>query len=311
VVVAVNARVIYNPSAGTRTARAELNHALAELRGRGWTIDVVETSQSYDATQIARRAAAEKFDALVAVGGDGTMNEAANGLLGSETALGVLPMGTANVWAKEMGLALGDLVKSARRLADADVRSIDVGEVRGKQIAPRIFVLWCGVGLDAAITQSVEPQREMKRRLGALFFWLVGIREAWNFRGKSATLRFDQKRVRQRVILALASNAQLYGGITRIAPKAKVDDGILDLVILKGSGIGSTALHVVRVLLGLHLSDPQVNFYSVRAVTVEGKNLPVQVDGEPIGFTPVEIRVRPRALRVLVPKTANKGLFGG
>lgn len=305
----MKARAIYNPSAGMRTGHADLERALDVLRARGWTIDLVETKQSQDAVRIARAAAEEKFDAFISVGGDGTMNEAANGLVGSETALGVLPMGTGNIWAKEMGLVPGDLMTSARRLGDADVRSIDVGEVRSEKIAPRVFVLWSSAGLDAAVTRRVEPQRELKRRWGALFFWIEGIREGWEYRGKRARLIFDQKRVHQHIILALAANAQLYAGITRMSPKAQVDDGLLDLVVLKGTGTWSTAWHLVRVLLQWHVHDPQTDLYQFTSLKILAKKLPVQVDGEPIGMTPLEIRVRPRALKVLVPKTANKNLF--
>ena len=307
----MKARLVYNSSAGMRTGLEQLDRAIAVLRDYGWSFDVVETTRSGDTWQFARQAAEQELDAVIAVGGDGTVNEAANGLVGTMTALGVLPLGTANVWAKEMGLPLGDLGVAARLLAVADVRRIDVGEVRGPTIEPRVFVLCCGVGLDAAITRDVEPQREMKRRFGALMFWLVGIRKAWSYRGKRAVLEFDDKRVRRRVILALAANSQLYGGIVRIAPQAQVDDGLLDLVVFKGTGVWATAFHLLRVLLGSHLRDPQVEAYRTTCVNIEGKNLPVHVDAEPIGFAPVEIRIRPRALRVLVPKTANQGLFVG
>ena len=305
----VNARLIFNPSAGMRGAHAEIQRALVVLRERGWSIDVVKTTRAGDATRLARAAAEEKLDAVIAVGGDGTVNEAANGLVDTTTALGVLPSGTANVWAKEMGLPLGDVVTAARRLADADVRAIDVGEVSGPTIAPRVFVLWSGVGLDALITSDIEPQREMKRRLGALMFWLVGIRDAWSYRGKRATLIAGDQRLSRRVILALAANAQLYGGIVRIAPDARIDDGLLDFVVFKGTGFWATAWHLMRVFFGAHVRDPQVEIYRVPFVSVSGKNLRVHVDAEPLGLAPVEIRVRPRALRVLVPKTANTSLF--
>ena len=305
----MNARLIYNPTAGTRDEHADLQQAIAALRERGWWIDVAETKNVGDATCLARAAAEEKLDALIAVGGDGTVNEVANGLVDSATALGVLPSGTANVWAKEMELPLGDLVTAARRLAEAEVRAIDVGEVRGPTLQPRVFVLWSGVGLDAAITHNVEPQREMKRRLGALTFWLVGIQTAWSYRGKRATISVGGKRFRRHVTLALAANAQLYAGIVRIAPSARVDDGLLEFAIFRGTGFWLTGWHLLGVFLGAHVRDPMVEFYSVPAVTVDGKNLPVHVDAEPCGFSPVEIRVRPLALRVLVPKTANKSLF--
>ena len=304
-------RLVYNPSAGMKTAREQLARAVDELREGEWSVDVVETTRLGEAEHLARQAAGLALDAVVAVGGDGTMNEVANGVVGTTTALGVLPLGTANVWAKEMGLPLGDLSAGARLLTQAQVCPVDVGQIQGPSVAPRIFVLWCGIGLDAAITRYIEPQREMKRRLGALLFWLVGIREAWGFRGRPVILEMGDVRTRKRVILALAANAQLYGGIVRIAPQAKIDDGLLDLVVFKGTGFGMTALHLVRVFLGLHLRNPQVEAYHLACVGIRGKNLPVQVDGEPVGWTPVDIAVRPRALRILVPKTANHTLFAG
>jgi YegS/Rv2252/BmrU family lipid kinase len=305
----VKARIVYNPSAGMRSAREQTARAANELERHGWVVEMVETTQTGHGIRLAREAVASGFQAVIAVGGDGTVNEVANGIVDSPTALGVLPLGTANVWAKEMGLPLGDIVTAARLLADADVRLIDVGQVRGPTIAPRIFVLWSGVGLDALITQDIEPQREMKRRFGALYFWLVGIRDAWTFLGKRAALQIGNKRIRKRIILALAANAQLYGGIVRIAPDARLDDGSLDLVVFKGTGFWATAWHIVRVLFGMHLRDPRVEDYRLACVSIEGKNLPVHVDGEPIGFAPVEIRVRPAALHILVPKTANRNLF--
>ncbi len=303
--------MIYNPSAGGKTTREQVLTAVAEFRARDWSVDVAETTRAGDGLRLARQAAAEKLDALIAVGGDGTMNEAANALVDSQTALGVLPRGTGNVWARELGLPLGDLAAGARLLADARTYAIDVGEVRGNGFDPRVFVLWCGVGFDAAVTRAIEPQRDLKRRFGKLLFAMVGLRQAWEYRGTRVRLHVDQKKMRRRVILAIASNAQLYAAIARLAPEARLDDGALDLIIFKGAGFAETALHFARVILGLHLRDPKVEMHQCASVHIAAKNLPVQVDGEPIGFTPVDIRVRSRALQVLVPRTANPTLFVG
>lgn len=292
-----------------RSGREPLERAVREFVRAGWVVDVVETARPMDTWSGARSAAEKGYDALIAVGGDGTVNEAANGLVGSATALGVLPLGTVNVWAKEMGLPPGDLAAGARLLTQAQVRRIDVGQVSGPTIAPRVFVLCCGIGLDAAITRDVEPQREMKRRFGPLMFWLVGIRNAWSFRGTPARIDLGTRCVRRRIILALAANSQLYGGIVRIAPHALVDDGRLDLVVFRGTGVWATAWHLIRILLGSHLADPQVEAFQARAVKIDACKLPVHVDAEPIGTTPVEINVRPQALAVLVPATANMNLF--
>jgi diacylglycerol kinase (ATP) len=305
----VKARLIYNPSAGMRNTRDEIYRAIDELRAHGWSVDVAETTQVGDGMRIAQASAQEKFDALIAVGGDGTVNEVANGLVDTDTALGVLPSGTANMWAREMGLPLNDLVGAAKRLADAEIRTIDVGEVRGETIAPRIFVLWCGVGFDAAVTRGVEEQREMKRHLGSLAFIVAGVREAINFRGARTTLWAGDKRIRKRVILALACNIQMYSAFIRIAPNAKVDDGRFDLIVLKGTGVFATAWHIVKIVFGWHLRDPQTDTFRAPTIRIAANGMPVHVDAEPIGYSPIEIRMRAKALKVLVPKTANQDLF--
>ena len=305
----MKARLIYNPSAGMRNTRDEIHRAIEVLRAHGWSVDVAETTQVGDAMRIAQESAKENFNVLIAVGGDGTLNEVANGLVDSETALGVLPSGTANMWAREMGLPLNDLVGAAKRLAEAEIRTIDVGEVRGETITPRIFVLWCGIGFDAAVTRGVEMQREMKRRLGSLTFIYAGIREALSFRGKRTKLWAGDKHIRKRVILALACNIQMYSAFIRIAPNAKVDDGLCDLMVLKGTGVFATAWHIVKIIFGWHMRDPQTDTFRVPTIKIAAKNMPVHVDAEPIGFSPIEIRMRARALKVLVPKTANASLF--
>ncbi|MBI3742139.1 MAG: diacylglycerol kinase family lipid kinase [Chloroflexi bacterium] len=305
----MNARLIYNPAAGARTTRDQVARAAEEFRARGWNVAISETAHSGDGFRIARQAIVDQLDALIAVGGDGTLNETANALVDSQTALGVLPRGTGNVWAREMGMPLDDLAAGARLIADAEIKTIDVGEVRGTNFSPRIFVLWCGIGFDAAVTRDIETNREMKRRLGPLSFIISGMRLAWQYRGKRVRIFADQFKIRRRVILALAMNVQLYGAFFRLAPNARAQDEKLDLLLFKGAGLGETIWHAGRVFLGSHLRDPQVEMHSIATLNIPTEKLPVQVDGEPIGFTPIEIRVRPRALRVLVPRTANMDLF--
>lgn len=305
----MKALLIHNPSAGTRTDYSQVIAARDVLRAEGWEAESEETSSGGEATKIARQAAQAGYDALFAVGGDGTLNEVMNGILGSGTALGVLPYGTANVWAKEMGLPLNDLAAAARAQAKATRCWVDAGEAFGESFGSRAFLLWCGVGFDASITAEIEPQRALKRRLGALMFWVVGVRTAFTFRGQRAQFEVDGKRGRTRLLLALASNAQLYGGLVRVSPGAKVDDGLLDLALFRGTGAWQTGWHLLRVFLGWHLNAVDVNHYRAREISIRASNLPVHVDAEPIGVTPVRIAVRPSAIRVLVPSTANRSLF--
>lgn len=305
----MRAVIIHNPSSGTHNHRAALDAAVRALRELSWDIVARETRASGDATQLARDAARENIEVVFALGGDGTLNEVANGVLGARTAIGVLPLGTANVWALEMGLPLDNLARAAQLQARAAPRTIDVGIAQGKGFEPRAFLLSCGVGLDAAVIKQVERDRDNKRRFGKLFFIALGIREALQYRGRRVRVQVDGITYRRRVLLALTSNTQLYGAMVRLPPDARVDDGLLDVTLLHGDNALNTAWHFLRLGAGFYYREPDIEHYRGRAVEIRGDTLPVHVDAESVGSTPVTIRIKPRALRVLVPETANRNLF--
>ncbi len=325
----MKAFLVVNPTAGQRDLRADLSRAIAYFQTQGWQVTVHETHHPGDGTRLARQAVAQGCGTVIAVGGDGTINEAVNGLVGSEVALGVLPMGTGNVWAAEMGLLptptplhRPDLPAAARALAEGTTRRVDVGRLRGPLFTPgdpgappaygeRHFLLWAGVGFDASVTQLVEgPERPMKRRWGALAYALAVAQMAGRFPATKAWLQVDGEELRGRVLLILVCNAQLYAGMVRVAPAARLDDGWLDVCVFKGHGLPYILRHVLGVFTWRHLQDPEVVYRRARRVTVEAADpLPVQTDGEPVGLTPLEFAVVPRALWVIVPPTATAGLF--
>jgi diacylglycerol kinase family enzyme len=122
-------------------------------------------------------------------------------------------------------------------------------------------------------------------------------------------VRVDGITYRRRVLLALTSNTQLYGAMVRLPPNARIDDGLLDVTLLHGDNALHSAWHFVRLGAGFFEQQPDIEHYRGRVIEIHGDKLPVHVDAEPIGTTPVQISVKPRALRVLVPETANRGLF--
>lgn len=305
----MRALIIHNPSSGMNNHRAALDAAMEALRALAWQVDARETQGGGDATRFARQAAEEKLDAVFALGGDGTLNEVANGVLNTQTAIGVLPLGTANVWALEMGLPLDDLARAARLQAQGGVRRIDVGVAQGNGFAPRAFLLSCGAGLDAAVIRQVEQDRDNKRRFGKLFFLAIGFREALQYRGRRVQVKVDGITYRRRVLLALTSNAQLYGAMVRLPPMAQIDDGLLDVTLLHGDNVFNTLWHFVRLGAGFFEREADIEHHRGRAIEIRGDIVPVHVDAEPVGTTPVQIRIKPRALRVLVPETANRNLF--
>ncbi|MFQ5856567.1 MAG: diacylglycerol/lipid kinase family protein [Anaerolineae bacterium] len=318
----MKAHLIYNPKAGQHDGHRRVLETVEFLRRRGWTLALHETKIPTDVTSYASQAVTEGVDAVLVVGGDGTVNGAVNGLAGSEVALGVLPMGTGNVWAAELGLIpvptplhRPDPLAAARLLTQGQQRWIDLGRVvataEDGSMLRRYFVLWAGIGFDAAVAREVETQfRRTKRRFGALSFLVAGIDTALNYLGTRATIRLDDRVLEERVILIVVSNAQLYAGAVRLAPNARLDDGWLNVYVFKGRGLLTMLRHLVSVVVRRHRRDPNVATYDIRHMTVEtAEPLPVHVDAEPIGTTPISVEVVPRALKILVPSDVPPNLF--
>jgi diacylglycerol kinase (ATP) len=307
----MRSKLIVNPTSGAWDIRRELPAVLKYLEKQGWQPTLSKTERPGEATQQAQQARDEGLDAVIVVGGDGTINEVINGLAESQVALGVLPGGTGNVWAKELGLPtrsprhLLPLVDSIKTLIPGATRRIDLGKANG-----RYFLQWTGLGLDAEVTYAMEPRSRVQRRLGAVTYVVAGVACAVNLAGTRTRIWIDGKRIYRRSILIVISNSQLYGGKVRIATDALLDDGLLDVSVFAGNGFVSVLRMVGGVVLGLHARDPRHSFYRGQTIRVEAdKPMPVHVDGEPLGTTPLECVVVPQALTVLVPCHTHPDLF--
>jgi diacylglycerol kinase (ATP) len=305
------ALIIHNPTAGPREVEDELDLVVECLSECGWRVQRRTTEYAGHATELARQATLDGLEIVLVAGGDGTLCEAVNGLVGSRTALGILPTGTGNVWAKELGLPAftltipNRLLVAAQLQSRAQIRTIDIGRAND-----HYFLLCAGLGLDAQVARGMEPRERTTKRLGLFAYLLASVLVTAQFYGVRTKVTVDRKTIKGRSLFILISNAQLYGGILRITPEARLDDGLLDVVIFNGVGPTYTLGHLVRLLGGRHLQDPSVKSMRARRVTVEcAKPWPVQLDGDPAGTTPMTFEVIPRALRVLVPATAPASLF--
>jgi YegS/Rv2252/BmrU family lipid kinase len=309
----MRAMVIYNAAAGQRDFHAAVQLAAAYLRDLGWDVLVRATERRNDATLFARQAAEAGLDVVFTAGGDGTINETINGLAYSQVALGVIPVGTANVWAQEIGLPLpfvlgtdpGPLLDGARLLSEGVIRTMDLGKA-----GDRYFMLYASVGFDADIVRSMETQTDLKAQLGGWAYYLAGAAAAWRFRGINASLRINGKRIRRHIWAVMAANTQLYGGVMRIAADAYADDGMLDIVVVEGHGPLATLRHYAGFILRGLWADPQVEVYRSDSVEIQTRDpMPIQLDGDLAGTTPVTFSIAPQALRVLVPRSAPQRIF--
>jgi YegS/Rv2252/BmrU family lipid kinase len=296
--------IIFNPTAGQsggHTIEQEITTAAEIWRAHNWYVDLAPTAHSGDGTHLARSAVERRYDIVVAAGGDGTINEVVNGIVGSDTALATLPMGTVNVWARELGLPF-QTKAAAEALLSWKPRPIDVGKA-----GEHHFLLMAGVGFDAAITADVRP--EDKRRFGALAYVFRGVERLLRIRGTRSRLVIDGRQVKGRVILVVIGNSQLYGGLVRITNRATIDDGLLDICVIKGDSVWSAIYHTFTILQGRYSIDPEIEYYRARTVTMTSRpSLPVQVDGDTIARTPITFQVLPGALQALLPSHLPDGL---
>ena len=294
------ALTIYNPVARGAPPIDRLRRAIDGLEG--WESSLQASEAAGHATELARSAATRGLDAVVACGGDGTVNEVANGLAGSTTALVVVRGGTANVWAKEARLPR-DAEGAVRLLIEGETRTIDLGRA-----GDRYFLLMAGVGFDATIVRRVSGA--LKRRLGAAAYLLHGLRCAITYRTVPAELSADGEAQPGGLYWLLLGNTRSYAGVLNLTHQAKVDDGRLDLCLLRRGGLLRLAWLAPWVLLGRHHRRAHVFYRQVASLEVRTPGLPVQVDGEYLTETPLRFAVAPRALRVVVPRGPASPLFG-
>lgn len=302
----MRALLLYNPTAGRVPMRYFVARAVRVLRGMGWQAEMSASRSGVDGTGIARQAAEDGVDVVFAVGGDGTIRGVASGLTGSRTALGILPAGTMNVFALELGLRpftwhrLWAMTANVRKLAAARAYDVDLGRCGSDQ-----FLLWAGIGLDALTIQQLEPRPRLDKFFTIPHYAAQVVWNAAQWHGLDMRFRADGEDFSGRFLLAVVANIRKYmGGYVTISPNARLDDGEMDLWLFSGDHLGDTARHLVDMATQRHPNSVNVQRVPFHHLEVEcDAPYSIQMDGDPApGFKRVEIDVLPRCLRLLVPE---------
>ena len=294
--------VIRNPASRRTLDDKRLNAALDVARAAGWDVSLASTEQEGHATELTRDAAARGVDVIVVHGGDGTINEAINGIAGSATALATIRGGTANVWAGEIHMDRHP-VKAMQQIVRGERRRIDVGRADG-----RCFLLMAGIGFDADIVPGVN--RHLKRWIGPLSYIAAGVLAVFRANDRTARISIDGASSEMHAYWLLVSNTRSYGGVTDIMFRAEVDDGLFDVGVMHRGGAWRMAIDGARVLFNRHERSPNIEYVTARVVEVATAGLRVQLDGELWGETPMRFEVWPQALTVIVPPGLETPLFG-
>jgi YegS/Rv2252/BmrU family lipid kinase len=300
----MSAVIIANPTSGSFPHHHH-NHTatLAFLKARGWQVELCFTTGPGDARRLARRAVEDDVSLVIAAGGDGTINEVIQELAGSETALGVLPMGTVNVWAREVGIPL-DHARAREILVHGQTRRIDLGRAND-----RYFLLMIGIGVDGEVAQAVE--HKPLKRLGVLGYTLAALWFGTGYLGFPLTLKIDSSEpVRTRALQVVIGNTQLYAGAFKFTWLARCNDGLLDLCLVHKHGPLGRLIILFDLLLKREGRRQRVRYNTLQEVLIETRNpVAIQIDGEPAGSTPTRVTVVPGALKVIVPQVALPDLF--
>jgi YegS/Rv2252/BmrU family lipid kinase len=288
-----SAVLVHNPGSGQSRDRF---HSVARmvdaLRNRGLSVTPHVTDGPGDATRLAAAALETHADLVIVHGGDGTVNEAMQVLVGTSTRLAVWPGGTSNVLARELGLP-GSLEVLADVIAGERTRRVSVGRA-----GERYFLLMAGVGLDADVVRAVHPG--LKRLTGEGAYWMAGLKQLTDWHPVPFLLETEAGQ--HSATFAVVANAASYGGGLQFAPEARMDDDLLDICLFDSTQRHRFARYLAAAFTGSHLGMPGVTYLKTRRAVVHGdRSRFVQVDGELHGPLPVSFECVPDALSLVVP----------
>lgn len=286
-------RFIYNPKSGL-THPEELVQRLIDFffPVNLCYCEFVKTEGREHGLELSRDAVAKNFDIVVAVGGDGTVNEVASGLVNTNVVLGIIPIGSGNGLARALGIPL--LLRRAFQLITrGQVRSIDVGEVED-----HYFFATAGMGFDAVVGKRFD---ETKLR-GPAPYYFYGVQEFFRYRRQKYEIKFDNRIIKKQALIVAVANTKQYGNNVMIAPSAEPDDGLLDLAIIDDVNLATTLYYLPTLFTGKIEKTPVYEIYrSIKFDIYRDSPAPYTLDGEVYeGDHHISISLLPKALNVIV-----------
>lgn len=310
---AMQATLIYNPHAGFDDWQQNIEATASFWRTSGWDVAIRQTNYPKHATTLAVEAARAGNQLVLAAGGDGTIHEVANGLLGSQTVLAVLPAGTTNCFARDLGLPAPDgvnpywLIEASEQLMAGCVQAIDVGECSNGGS----FILWAAVGVDSRIVGSVEPRSRLLKRFGMAGYIAKATLPFLLYQGERTRISVDDQIIEGEMLAVVVSNSRLYaGGLFNLSPHSVLDDGKFDVWILPGRYSPQMMAHSLFIMAGRHYHRNDIFRLAGRRISIESATAqPFHLDGELNHSTPISIELEPGFLRVLAPQGAPADLF--
>lgn len=261
-----------------------------------WELRVIE--RPGHGRELAAEAAESGYEVVLAVGGDGTVNACASGLVHTDTCLAVIPTGSGNGLARGLGIPL-TIRRALRLLKTGEIRRIDAGQFNGTY-----FFVTAGIGLDAEIGREFVD-RDLR---GLLPYFAIGVKLFLTYRPREVRIAFPDREVVRRVLVAVAANMRQYGGSAIIAPHARPDDGLLDVCVVRQVSLLPALYYLPRLFRGTLHTVPYAEMFRAKEFVIQRPEAgPYHCDGEPFwGGEELRVRVIPSCLSVLVPPASRR-----
>jgi YegS/Rv2252/BmrU family lipid kinase len=286
---------IFNPVSGTQDPAARRSRLEQLAQEVGLTCELGETDLKEGAKPLAQQAIKEGVDRIIVSGGDGSIAEAAEVVAGTEVVLGVVPGGTGNLLAVNLGFST-DPAAAMRTAASGTIRAIDVGRANG-----RVFLIVAGIGADAQMVQDAD--RELKRRWGVLAYFIAALRNLGRPLGRYRITIDGQTFYRRAQTILIGNMGKITGGVELI-PGADPADGMFDVAVIRARHFRDVAVIGLRAILGRHQTDSLTQTFRGRRIIIESNRpQPIEVDGNDIGETRrFDITLQPLALKLACPE---------
>lgn len=285
-------KFILNPTAGRGRGQLALGLIKEVLDKAPVTYDVDLTTRSGEATELARKAAQEGYDVVVAAGGDGTVNQVVNGLVGSEVPMAVLPCGTGNDFAAMIGMSK-DLRVCLQQIVEGNVIHIDLCRVND-----RYFISSVGAGFDGQVAHTVN--KKFKRLRGMAVYLLGVFTTIFSYKGHHVKLTVDDQTQEFDALLVAVTNSRTYGGGLNITPNALLDDGLLDICTARMMKPLEISMSLPRLLKGTHAKIKKIGFCQGKQVELQSDTpMCCQIDGEVILTDSLKMEILPQVFPIL------------
>ncbi len=291
--------ITVNPHGGKKLGPRLLNRVKPLFEAKGIELFVVETTFAGHAKELANQLNITEYDGFIGIGGDGTLHEIINGMLsrhdGRKIPIGIIPGGSGNSYMHDLNLT--DPLKAAKAIINGKTRSLDTAKVEVNHI-----IKYSNNMIGWGLVTDVGNQAEHFRWLGTNRYTILSVVEVLRHKSRPATLIMDDKKIEDEFIFIIACNSIHVGKGMKMAPKARLDDGLIDLIVIR-SGVSRTRLLQVlpKLFDGSHINEPELEYYQTSQFSLIPETDEIlNIDGEIMGSTPIQVNVIPKACEMFV-----------